>query len=58
MYSRKGSNSKNDGGIKMKKTIAIASTVILAGLVAFGVSTGKIAIQQGEHVQVAEKAVF
>ncbi|WP_268884326.1 hypothetical protein [Bacillus sp. NSP9.1] len=42
----------------MKKTIAIASTVILAGLVAFGVSTGKIEIQQGEHVQVAEKAVF
>ncbi|MGF0349740.1 hypothetical protein ACQJNT_07690 [Bacillus licheniformis] len=43
----------------MKKTITIASTVILAGLVAFGVSTGKIAVQQqGEHVQVAEKAVF
>ncbi|MDE1368258.1 MULTISPECIES: hypothetical protein [Bacillus] len=42
----------------MKKTITIASTVILAGLVAFGVSTGKITVQQGEHVQVAEKAVF
>ena len=42
----------------MKKTITIASSVIFAGLVAFGVSTGKIAVQQGEHVQVAEKAVF
>ncbi|WP_268352881.1 hypothetical protein [Bacillus haynesii] len=42
----------------MKKTITIASTVILAGLVAFGVSTGKITFQQSEHVQVAEKAVF
>lgn len=42
----------------MKKTITIASTVILAGLVAFGVSTGKITVQQGENVQVAEKAVF
>lgn len=42
----------------MKKTISIASTVILVSLITFGFSTGKITVQQSEPIQVAEKAGF
>ncbi|WP_345805484.1 hypothetical protein [Bacillus subtilis] len=42
----------------MKKTVCIASTVILVSLIAIGFSTGKVTLQQNEHIQVAEKAGF
>lgn len=42
----------------MKKTVCIASTVILVSLIAFGFSTGKVTVHQNENIQVAEKAGF
>ncbi|MDM5300086.1 hypothetical protein P4472_02170 [Bacillus subtilis] len=42
----------------MKKTIGIASTVIILSLITFGITTGKVSIPQSHNIEVAEKAGF
>lgn len=42
----------------MKKTIGIASTIVIVSLITFGITTGKVSLPQNHNIEVAEKAGF